>query len=153
MLIKICIHVQVGFGNHPLPLLPLLHSLSTDEAHWHTGVWQPSWVTLDMLAKMVCQEHHCVTFFQIFLCKKMRKKKNKAPETEPGQKPCLSKWKASSQQSAPLASTEFVIGNVFVNKCVIAYKNCSISIFVFINVFTTRIIYCKCLHKLVYKNH
>ena len=22
MLIKICIHVQVGFGNHPLPLLP-----------------------------------------------------------------------------------------------------------------------------------
>ena len=34
----------------------------------------------------------------------MGKNKKKAPETQPGQKPCLSKWKASSQQSAPLAS-------------------------------------------------
>jgi hypothetical protein len=45
----------------------------------------------------------------------MWKNKNKALETEPGQKPHPSKQKASSQQSAPLASTEFVIVNVFVN--------------------------------------
>jgi hypothetical protein len=45
----------------------------------------------------------------------MGKNKKKAPETQPGQKPCLSKWKASSQQSAPLASTEFDIANIFVN--------------------------------------
>jgi len=28
----------VGKKLKTLPLLPLLHSLSTDEAHWHTGV-------------------------------------------------------------------------------------------------------------------
>jgi hypothetical protein len=36
-------------------------------------------------------------------------------ETQPGQEPRSSKQKASSQQSAPLASTEFVIANAFVN--------------------------------------
>jgi hypothetical protein len=45
----------------------------------------------------------------------MGKNKSKAPESEPGQKTCLTKQKASSQQSAPLASAEFVIANVFVN--------------------------------------
>jgi hypothetical protein len=45
----------------------------------------------------------------------MGKNKNKVLETQPGQKPCSSKQKASSQQSAPLASAEFVIANIFVN--------------------------------------
>jgi hypothetical protein len=45
----------------------------------------------------------------------MGKNKSKAPESEPGQKPCWSKWKASSQPSAPVASAEFMIANIFVN--------------------------------------
>jgi hypothetical protein len=45
----------------------------------------------------------------------MGKNKSKTPESEPGQKPCLTRQKASIQQSAHLASAEFVIANVFVN--------------------------------------
>jgi hypothetical protein len=45
----------------------------------------------------------------------MGKNKSKALEIEPGQKPSLTTQKASSQQSAPLASAEFVIAKVFVN--------------------------------------
>jgi hypothetical protein len=45
----------------------------------------------------------------------MGKNKSKAPESEPGHKPCLTRQKASSQQSAPLASAEFIIANIFVN--------------------------------------
>ncbi len=43
---------------------------------------------------------------------------------------------------------EFVIVNIYVNFCVIVYKNYSISISVFMNVSKIRIV-----HKLVYKNH
>jgi len=42
-------------------------------------------------------------------------KKNKNNEAESGDKSRASKRKASSQQSAPLASAEFVIANIFVN--------------------------------------
>jgi hypothetical protein len=51
--------------------------------------------------------------FSIFFSEKMGKNKSKAPESEPGQKPCLTRQKASSQQSAPLASADFVIANIF----------------------------------------
>jgi hypothetical protein len=45
----------------------------------------------------------------------MGKNKSKVPESKPGPKSHLTRQKASSQQSAPLASAEFVIANVFVN--------------------------------------
>ena len=66
-------------------------------------------VTNSVLGESVCH------IFLIPFFVKMGKNKNKAPESEPGQKPHLSKLKASSQQSAPLASAEFVIANDFVN--------------------------------------
>jgi len=57
----------------------------------------------------------CHIFSIFFFLKKMGKNKSKALESEPGQKPRLTRQKASSQQSAPLASAEFVIANIFVN--------------------------------------
>ncbi len=45
----------------------------------------------------------------------MGKNKSKVPESKPGQKPCLTRQKSSSQQSATLASAEFAIANIFVN--------------------------------------
>jgi hypothetical protein len=52
-----------------LPLLPLLHSLSTDKANRHNGVaallGHP-----DTRHTVTCWECWCVTFFRFFFCKK-----------------------------------------------------------------------------------